>query len=181
VAIVTSTRSCPAILNEAAVAATSNSHYAGWENDGRLITTPGNMTDYAWIADDIVEDASQFRIVEVPHDPYHAAALVTFIQARGDWPQAIPFVEFRQTVQMMSPAAYELEGVIMDGRLHHDGNPILAWMISNVIFYRDKKNNIFPHKEREENKIDGAVALMMALSRATAQDGSDQTSQVFFV
>jgi hypothetical protein len=74
VAIGTSTRSCPMLFERGRVEATSNSHYAGWENDGKLITTPGNMTDYAWIADDIVKTRRNFVSTEVPHDPYHAAA-----------------------------------------------------------------------------------------------------------
>jgi phage terminase large subunit-like protein len=153
-------------LNEAAVESASNSHYSGWANSGHLIVTPGNVNDYVWMGDDLVKDASEFHLIEIPHDPYHAAALVQFIQAREDWPQEIPFVEYRQTVEKMSPAMYEAEAVLLDGRLHHDGNPVFGWMMSNVIAQRDKKGNVFPRKQREQNKIDGAVSLMMSIARA---------------
>jgi phage terminase large subunit-like protein len=47
----------------------------------------------------------------------------------------------------------------------HDGNPVLAWMIGNVVGDYDAKENVYPRKERPENKIDGAVALIMAIGR----------------
>jgi phage terminase large subunit-like protein len=57
---------------------------------------------------------------------------------------------------------------VLKGALEHDGDPVLTWMMSNVVGYLDAKENIYPRKERPENKIDGAVALMMALGRALA-------------
>jgi phage terminase large subunit-like protein len=50
--------------------------------------------------------------------------------------------------------------------LHHDGDPVLGWMVSNVVCHTDAKDNIYPRKERPENKIDGVVALISALGRA---------------
>ena len=155
-------------LNEAAVEEKRNQSYAGWANEGRLTVTPGNITDYAWIADDLVADAGRFRVREVPYDPWQGAGLVQFVQAREDWTQTAEFVEVRQSVQNHSPAMKELEALVLDGRLHHDGDPVLGWMIGNVVCHRDAKDNIYPRKEREENKIDGAVALIMALGRAMA-------------
>jgi phage terminase large subunit-like protein len=51
------------------------------------------------------------------------------------------------------------------GKITHDGNPVLAWMIGNVVGHYDAKENVCPRKERPENKIDGAVALIMAIGR----------------
>lgn len=158
-------------LNEAKVEESANQHYAGWANEQLLTVTPGNITDYGWIADDLLSDSEQFRILEIPHDPWHAAALVQFVQAKEDWDQSVQFVEMRPTVQNFSPAMKELEAIVLDGRLHHDGDPIMSWMISNVVCHRDAKENIYPRKEREENKIDGPVALIMALGRAMLHEG----------
>jgi phage terminase large subunit-like protein len=58
-----------------------------------------------------------------------------------------------------------LEALILAGRIHHDGDPVLEWMVSNVVCHRDHKDNIYPNKEKPENKIDGVIALIMALSR----------------
>jgi phage terminase large subunit-like protein len=59
-----------------------------------------------------------------------------------------------------------LEALVLQKRLAHDTDPVLAWMASNVVGHLDAKDNIYPRKERPENKIDGIVALIMAISRA---------------
>lgn len=83
-----------------------------------------------------------------------------------------PMVELRQTVQNMSEPMKQLEALVLQGHLEHDGNPVLTWMISNVVAHLDAKDNIYPRKERAENKIDGAVALIMALARMIQPDDS---------
>ena len=80
--------------------------------------------------------------------------------------EGVETVEFRNTVGNMSPAMRELEGAIASGRFHHPDNPVLNWMASNVVAKSDAKDNIFPRKELPENKIDGIVALLMAIGRA---------------
>jgi phage terminase large subunit-like protein len=74
----------------------------------------------------------------------------------------------------MSEAMKWFEALVLDGRFHHNGDPVLAWMVSNVVAHLDKKDNIYPNKEREQNKIDGAVAIIMALARSItgAQQGT---------
>jgi len=78
-------------------------------------------------------------------------------------------VEIPQTVKCLSEPMKELEAATLDGRMHHDGNPIMTWCISNVVAHLDANDNVFPRKDRPENKIDGAVALIIALARALAQ------------
>jgi phage terminase large subunit-like protein len=58
-----------------------------------------------------------------------------------------------------------LEALVLAGRLVHDGDPVLGWMVSKVVCHVDAKDNIYPRKERPENKIDGVVALIMAINR----------------
>jgi phage terminase large subunit-like protein len=152
-------------LNEAAVEEDRGQHYQQWANDGRLIVTPGNVTDYNWIIEGVVEDSKLFHVIEVPHDPYQSLPLLQTIQSRADWDQSILPVAIKQTVENMSGPMKELEALVYDGRFHHDGDPVLGWMISNVVCHRDAKDNIFPRKEREENKIDGVIAILVALKR----------------
>jgi phage terminase large subunit-like protein len=73
----------------------------------------------------------------------------------------------------------ELEALVISGRLKHDGNPMMTWMVSNVVCHRDAKDNIYPRKEREENKIDGVVAAIMAIGRQMAT--RDETISAAFV
>ncbi len=141
-----------------------NSHYQGWNYEERLVATDGPIIDYGRIEDDIRALASQFEVVEVAYDPFQATQLSTRLTAEG-----FPMVEIRPTVLNFSEPMKELEGLILKGNLHHTGCPVLAWMAANVVARVDAKDNIYPTKEREQNKIDGIVAAIMALGRAMTQ------------
>lgn len=65
-----------------------------------------------------------------------------------------------------------IEAWVLQGKLEHNGSPILTWMMSNVVCHRDQKDNIYPRKERVENKIDGVVALITAVNRYLASQNS---------
>lgn len=77
-------------------------------------------------------------------------------------------VEFRHTVLNMSEPMKEVEALIRAGKIAHDGDPCFAWQMGNVVAREDAKDNVYPRKERAENKIDAAVALIMAMGRQMA-------------
>lgn len=154
-----------AYLPEAAVEEGRNASYEGWALEGRLITTPGDVTDFATIKAGITEDLDNFNLREVPYDPWQCAQLAQELQELG-----VNMMEFRATVGNFSEPMKEWESLMLQGRLHHDTNTLLRWMVSNVVCHRDAKENVFPRKERPENKIDGVVAGIMALARALAED-----------
>lgn len=141
-----------------------NSQYSGWATEGRLCLTDGSVTDYGVIEDELREDASRFKVLESAFDPWQASALVQRLETDG-----MPATEYRQTVANMSEPMKELEALVLQGRFHFDGDPVLTWMVSNVVCHVDAKENIYPRKERPENKIDGLVALVMALGVAAKQ------------
>jgi phage terminase large subunit-like protein len=148
----------------------TNSQYSGWARSAKLTLTPGSVLDFDYIERDLLltRDALK-QLREVPFDPWQATQLATRMMAEG-----LPMVECRATVQNFSEPMKELQALIYRGALKHDGNPVLTWMVSNVVCMRDAKDNIYPRKERDENKIDGVVALIMALGRFIA--GTDPTS-----
>lgn len=148
-------------LPEDTVHAAGNSQYAGWMESGRLTVTPGNVIDFGWIEADLLAFASQFEIQAVAFDPFQATQLSTRMVSEG-----LPMIEVRPTVLNFSEPMKTLEALVLQEKLKHDGDPVLAWMASNVVAHLDIKDNIYPRKERPENKIDGIVALIMALSRA---------------
>lgn len=148
-------------LPEDTVQATGNSQYPGWMRTGRLTVTPGNVIDFGWIEADLTEMASRFQIQAVAFDPFQATQLSTRMLAEG-----LPMIEVRPTVLNFSEPMKTLEALVLQKKLVHDGDPVLAWMASNVVAHLDAKDNIYPRKERPENKIDGIVALIMAISRA---------------
>jgi hypothetical protein len=112
----------------------------------------------------VLEDAERFKVAEVAYDPFQLTQMATHFAEKGLTP-----VEMRPIVLNFSEPMKELEALVLTGRFHHDGDPALAWMISNVVCHRDAKDNIYPRKERVENKIDGPVALIMALGRWITQ------------
>lgn len=144
-----------------------NSQYSGWSAEGRLCLTEGSVTDFSVIEQDIRDDAARFRVLDASFDPWQASQIMQRLQGDG-----LPVTEYRQTVQNLSEPMKELEALVLQGRLHFDGDPVLTWMISNVVCHVDAKENIYPRKERPENKIDGAVALICALGRATQVEPS---------
>jgi phage terminase large subunit-like protein len=85
--------------------------------------------------------------------------------------EGLPMVEYRQSVMTMSEPTKELDALMRDGRIEHDGNPVLTWCLSNVVGHYDRKDNVYPTKQRPEYKIDGAIALIMALGRAIGDNG----------
>jgi len=154
-------------LPEETIENAGNSQYAGWEIDGYLQSTPGNVIDYEYIKQDIRDDSSRFELLELPYDPFQATQMSVELTAEG-----VPMVEMRPTVLNFSEPMKELEKLVMSGKLHHNGDPVLAWMISNVVCHLDNKDNIYPKTERPENKIDGVIAVIMALGRWMVQEES---------
>jgi phage terminase large subunit-like protein len=93
--------------------------------------------------------------------------------ATGKSAEAVNMLEFRATTQNFSPAILELDAALRSGRLRHDGNPVLEWCVGNVVGRPDRRGNLYPAKQRPEQKIDAAVALMMAIGRAMAEDTNE--------
>jgi phage terminase large subunit-like protein len=154
-------------LPEGTVERTANTHYSGWVNAGQMVTTDGDMIDMDRIEQDILDDCARFNVQEVVYDPFQATMLVTHLQNEG-----VACVEYRATVQYMSLPTKSLDAFIIAGKIVHDGDPVLTWMLSNVVCKTDQKDNVYPTRERAENKIDGAIALIMAVGRAMLKDDS---------
>lgn len=140
-------------------------HYAGWVKEGHLVATPGNITDYDQLEDDLVDVSEIVSLVDIGFDPHNATQLANNLGNHG-----LQMVEVPQNVRHLSEPMKWIEALIVDGRFHHDGNPVFSWGISNVTAKVDRNENVFPRKEKPENKIDPAVALIIAMSRALAQE-----------
>ena len=137
--------------------------YDAWVRQGLITATPGNVIDYAWILDQIDQDAQAYDIREVAFDRWGATKIATELMERGgeDW-----LVQFGQGYVSMSPAMRELERLILEHKLAHGNNPVLTWMANNLVVRTDPAGNIKPDKEKSIERIDGMVALVMALDRA---------------
>lgn len=157
-------------LPERAVEESHNSQYSGWARRGLLHVTEGAVTDYDLIEEHLLEDHSTLNVQEVPFDPHNAVELVNHMTDAG-----LPMVEMRPTVLNFSEPMKKLEALVLQRKLIHNGCPVMTWMISNVVCHYDKKDNIYPNKERPENKIDGPVAAIMAIGR-TISATKDESS-----
>ena len=141
--------------------------YKAWHADGWLTATPGNVTDLDYVKDDMAELKSACEIKEIAFDPFQVLHFASQMVDDG-----YPMVEYGQTVKNFSQAMKEVEGLILQRQVEFDMDPVMLWMMGNVVAKLDKKDNIFPNKDRPENKIDGAIALIMAAARAFAHLGT---------
>jgi len=128
-------------LPESEIEESSNSQYSGWVREGWITPTPGNITDYGYIEEDLRELSTEFEIVEVAYDPFQATQFATRMLAEG-----FPMVEMRAVVKTFSEPMKYLDGLICESRFHYNGDPVLTWMFSNVVAHFDNKDNV---KSRE--------------------------------
>lgn len=154
-----------------------NTHYQGWVQQGYLTATVGNMINLRQIEEDLVEDSEKYVQSEIAMDAWGAREMMPSLAEQGFTVVDIPM----QTRHLSEPLK-EIAALIEDGRFHHDNNEAFLWMMSNVEVYPDRNGNVFPRKGREENKIDAAVALIVAMSRAMiANVPAEKKYQMFVV
>lgn len=149
-------------LPEAQTDGEDRAHYAGWAKDGHLELTDGNVIDYGAIRGDIQDDQAAHPYAALGYDPWGAAQLAQQLQDED----GIVVAEVKQNTSVLSEPMKWVDACIEAGTIHHDGNPVMTWCISNVTAKEDANENVFPRKERPENKIDGAVALIGAMAVA---------------
>lgn len=137
-----------------------------WINTGDLQVTAGAEIDYREILEEAKEANQAAPVLESPIDPHGATNLSHQLDDEGLTPVTIV-----QNYTNMSDPMKELEAAIESGRFHHDGNPIMTWCIGNVVGKNLPGNDdvVRPIKQGDDNKIDGAVALIMAVGRAMAK------------
>lgn len=152
-------------LPEATVFEGTETKYRAWAEAVLMVVTPGEVIDFAFIEEDIRRLAREHAVQEICYDPYQATQFATQMMAEG-----FQMVEVRPTVLSFSEPMKTLEGWVRAKKFQFDGDPIATWAFGNVVAAADAKDNIYPRKEREQNKIDPVVALLMAMSRKLVLD-----------
>lgn len=140
--------------------------YPLWADNGWINLTPGNVVDYDVIEAAILDLADRYDIAEIGYDRWNSSAIVTRLVDDG-----AEMVPVGQGYASMSPAAKELEALVMGGKLKHDGNEVLAWNVGNAVLAEDPAGNIKPDRSKSSEKIDGLVAVTMAVGRAALDEG----------
>lgn len=136
--------------------------YALWARKEFITPTPGNTTDFGFLGKDIVELAGRFDIREIAYDRTFSGELVGTLQAEG-----LTMVEFGQGFMSMGSPTAELERLVVSKGIEHNAHPILRWCAANAVVSRDPTDAIKPDKKKSQERIDGIVALIMAIGRAS--------------
>ena len=150
--------------------------YALWAAQGFIQPTPGNVVDYAAIEQRILADSALFQVREIAYDPWNATHIALRLQDEG-----AAMVEFRQGFRSMSAPTRELEKLIVSKKLAHGGNPVTRWMAANVAVAQDPAGNLKPAKDKSTERIDGIVALIMAIGRAMLPQEAPLSPQLFIL
>jgi phage terminase large subunit-like protein len=142
-------------------------HYAGWASADpvRLILTEGNMIDFTRIEEDLETVRQNHDVLEVVFDPSQATMFVSRLMDKN-----VSVQQFDQNARNYSEPTKQVQALVDAGKLQHDCEPNdpMSWMMSNVVGRIDAKDQVYPRKEKPENKIDGPIALIMAMARAMA-------------
>jgi len=146
-------------------------NYDLWKKQGYILSTEGNVVDYEAIEDKIMELADTYQIKELAYDPWNSQMLVNRLANEG-----MTIVPFRQGFASMSPPTKELMKLTLESRLAHGGHPVLRWCMDNAVVQTDAAGNIKLDKGRATEKIDLAVALVMALDRAVRNENTPTES-----
>lgn len=143
--------------------------YRKWADAGYLDLTDGDVIDHGYIKSEIEAWVKGESLKEIAFDPWSATQFSLALAEEG-----LPLVEVAQTVKNLSESMKSVQADVYGNKIHHDGNPVMTWMMANVTVKPDKNDNIFPNKSTPENKIDGPVALFTAKSRLLVNGGDDR-------
>lgn len=150
--------------------------YDAWARMKLIVATPGNMTDFAFIEDCIVKTAGEFDLRELAFDRTFADAMISRLMDEG-----VNMVAFGQGFLSMGPAMAEFLRMLKGKLFQHGGNPVLRWCLSNLVARQDPAGNLKPDKEKSVERIDGAVALVMAVGRAMLDPDAMSVPEPFSV
>ena len=147
--------------------------YDVWQRQGFLSTTEGNVVHYGYIEKFIEQLGERFNIREIAFDRWGAVQMVQNLEGMG-----FTVVPFGQGFASMSPPTKELMKLVLEERIAHGGHPVLRWNMDNIFIRTDPAGNIKADKAKSTEKIDGAIALIMALDRAI-RCGNDTSESVY--
>jgi len=152
-------------------AAAEHIPYDLWHAEGHLQLTPGKTVSYEFVAHYLRRMFQRYNVQKLAFDRWNFRHLLPWLLRAGFTEQMVKerFVEFGQGVVSMSPALRDLEQVLLDGALAHGGHPVLSMCVSHTVIVQDDAGNRKPSKRKSTARIDGLVALTMAIGVAPLQ------------
>ncbi len=140
--------------------------YRLWSRQGHITMTPGNVIDYGYIRETLKKYRELYDVKEIAFDRWGATKLSQDLTEDG-----FLMVPFGQGFASMSAPTKELMNLVLGKKIRHGGNPVLRWNVDNLVVDQDPAGNLKPDKARATQRIDGAVALIMAIDRANRHGG----------
>lgn len=138
--------------------------YDVWANTGHLNTTPGRSIEYEFVAQHLREVFDTYIVRGIAFDRWNMRHLTPWLERAGFTPEELAlFVPFGQGFGDMSPAVRELESRLLQKKLRHGAHPVLTMCAANAITVSDPAGNRKFTKQKASGRIDGMVALAMAL------------------
>lgn len=147
--------------------------YDTWEKQGFIQTTEGNVVHYGYIEKFIEGLGERYNIRSINFDRWGAVQMVQNLEGMG-----FTVVPMGQGFASMSPPTKELMKLVLEKRIAHGGHPVLRWNMDNIYIRQDPAGNIKADKSKSTEKIDGAIAMIMALDRAI-RCGNDTSESVY--
>jgi phage terminase large subunit-like protein len=148
-------------------------YYERWVKDEMIVGHPGVEIQLPLVQKEVEADLEKFNYEALVFDPHQALQMQQELrpQLGTDSSGEDRLIDIPQVWKYLDPAMKEIEAAVLAKRLHHTGDPVLAWAIGNVVVKPDANENIFPRKENSASKIDPASALFNAMVRAAVSQG----------
>lgn len=152
--------------------------YIAWRDAGWLETTPGKAINKLFVIRRLAEVAAMYDLVTVGYDRWRIEDMKLLLEEEGI---ELPLQPFGQGFKDMAPAVDELERLLLDAQLRHNGNPVMTWCAANAVVVDDPAGNRKLSKEKATGRIDGIVAAVMASGCALVPNESNKQHQQLFV
>lgn len=151
--------------------------YSSWVEQGHIIATQGNTCDYNVLQAYIEEFCKNNNVVSIAFDRWNASMLMNNL-----YQQSIPVVGFSQSFSSLSAPSKRLETLVASGNMRVGDNPVMAWQADNVVVLEDNNQNIRPSKKHSTEKIDGIVALVMAIGVLdTSEAQAENNYEIYWI
>jgi phage terminase large subunit-like protein len=149
--------------------------YDVWRDEGALIATEGDAVDHGAIRKHLVDAVGRnYLVQELAVDAWNAHKLITELEQEDGF----TVVRVSQGFGSMTAPTKELDTLYRRRQIRHGGHPVLAWCADNVSLDKDAYDNWKPSKKKSRERIDGIVALVMALSRALISRGTVEDARI---
>lgn len=148
--------------------------YELWAEEGHITPTPGRVIDLRAVEAKIRDICATHNVQEIAFDPHYGRTVMANLLDDG-----LPVIEMRQGWVTMGPAVKDLERAILGRSFRHGGHPVLRWNFDNIALHVDSAGNKTFHKGKSRDRIDGAVAAAMAVSRCNAGNSGMSSYETF--